>query len=225
LHGTLSLTTALIEAQQGRSDIAREHLIAGLDVVIERGVVADGLFGLEVAAEWFGTVGLHGDAVATWDSAHRLRHSSGLTAPPAGRTWVDRGQARDRRRIRSHQRRAALDDVVALSLDGALHRARKLAAEARSVTRVDSTRADREARRFHPTPREAEVLGWLVDGFSDREIAERLFISPKTVSVHISNLKGKLEASSRIELAMTAIRQGWARPSSDLGAPTLPDLI
>jgi DNA-binding CsgD family transcriptional regulator/tetratricopeptide (TPR) repeat protein len=51
------------------------------------------------------------------------------------------------------------------------------------------------------TPREIEVLAQLAKGRTDRQIAEELFISKKTASVHVSNLLRKLDASSRIEAA------------------------
>ncbi len=49
------------------------------------------------------------------------------------------------------------------------------------------------------TPREVEVLGQLAAGRTDGEIAESLFISKKTASVHVSNLLRKLDAANRIE--------------------------
>ena len=49
------------------------------------------------------------------------------------------------------------------------------------------------------TPREVEVLGQLADGRTDREIAESLFISKKTVSVHVSNILRKLDVVNRVE--------------------------
>ena len=42
------------------------------------------------------------------------------------------------------------------------------------------------------TAREAEVLALVAQGLSNRQIGERLFISAKTVSVHVSNLLAKL---------------------------------
>jgi DNA-binding CsgD family transcriptional regulator len=54
------------------------------------------------------------------------------------------------------------------------------------------------------TPREREVLEVLVTGVTNRAIAERLFISEKTVSVHVSNLMAKLGVSSRGEAAAVA---------------------
>jgi ATP/maltotriose-dependent transcriptional regulator MalT len=58
------------------------------------------------------------------------------------------------------------------------------------------------------TPRELEVLRHVANGRSNREIAEALFISAKTASVHVSNILGKLDAASRGEAAATAHRLG-----------------
>jgi DNA-binding CsgD family transcriptional regulator len=57
------------------------------------------------------------------------------------------------------------------------------------------------------TSREREVLRLLVAGRSNKEIAAALFISPKTASVHVSNILGKLGASSRTEAAAIAHRE------------------
>jgi DNA-binding NarL/FixJ family response regulator len=59
------------------------------------------------------------------------------------------------------------------------------------------------------TPREQEVLELVATGRSNREIAAGLFISAKTVSVHISNLLAKLEAGSRTEAVAIARRRGY----------------
>jgi DNA-binding CsgD family transcriptional regulator len=57
---------------------------------------------------------------------------------------------------------------------------------------------------FGLTSREAEVLAWITAGWSNRQIGEKLFISPKTVSVHISNILRKLDVGSRYEAAAVA---------------------
>jgi DNA-binding CsgD family transcriptional regulator len=58
------------------------------------------------------------------------------------------------------------------------------------------------------TDREREVLNLIVRGMSNREIGAQLFITPKTASVHVSNILGKLGASSRTEAAAIAHREG-----------------
>jgi DNA-binding NarL/FixJ family response regulator len=58
------------------------------------------------------------------------------------------------------------------------------------------------------TKRELEVLTHLVAGRTYAEIASALFISEKTVSVHISNLLRKTGTSSRREVAALAMRLG-----------------
>ncbi|WP_275002183.1 helix-turn-helix transcriptional regulator [Promicromonospora iranensis] len=58
------------------------------------------------------------------------------------------------------------------------------------------------------TDREEEVLGLVAQGLSNRQIGERLFISTKTVSVHVSNLLAKLGASGRAEAVSVAHQRG-----------------
>jgi ATP/maltotriose-dependent transcriptional regulator MalT len=58
------------------------------------------------------------------------------------------------------------------------------------------------------TPREAEVLALVAAGRSNRQIAQALFISPKTVGVHVSNILAKLGVAGRVEAATIAHRLG-----------------
>jgi DNA-binding CsgD family transcriptional regulator len=63
------------------------------------------------------------------------------------------------------------------------------------------------------TRRELEVLRLLVEGRSNRQIAETLFISGKTASVHVTNILTKLGVHSRLEAAATARRLGLDQPT------------
>jgi DNA-binding CsgD family transcriptional regulator len=58
------------------------------------------------------------------------------------------------------------------------------------------------------TRRESEILGLVAQGRTNGEIGRQLFISTKTVSVHVSNILGKLGASGRTEAAAIARRDG-----------------
>jgi DNA-binding CsgD family transcriptional regulator len=64
------------------------------------------------------------------------------------------------------------------------------------------------AQQLGLTPREVEVLALVAAGRSNRQIAQALFISPKTVSVHVSNILAKLEVDGRVEAAAIAHRLG-----------------
>jgi non-specific serine/threonine protein kinase len=57
------------------------------------------------------------------------------------------------------------------------------------------------------TPREIEVLRQLAEGRSDREIADALFLSPRTVSSHVGHILAKLDVPSRAAAIATALRQ------------------
>jgi DNA-binding CsgD family transcriptional regulator/tetratricopeptide (TPR) repeat protein len=58
------------------------------------------------------------------------------------------------------------------------------------------------------TAREREVLGLVALGRTNAQIAETLFISPKTATVHVSNILGKLGVRNRVEAATIAHRLG-----------------
>jgi predicted ATPase/DNA-binding CsgD family transcriptional regulator len=74
----------------------------------------------------------------------------------------------------------------------------------RSQLTVPGTAAGRPL--FGLTAREQEVLRLVAEGRSNRDIAEELFISAKTASVHVSNILAKLGVGSRSEAAATAHR-------------------
>ena len=65
------------------------------------------------------------------------------------------------------------------------------------------------------TPRERDVLAQLANGLSDRDIAQALFISVRTVQTHLAHIYEKLGIHSRIEAALIAVRQGWMPAEPD----------
>jgi RNA polymerase sigma factor (sigma-70 family) len=58
------------------------------------------------------------------------------------------------------------------------------------------------------TPREREVLQALADGLSDKEIAERLYVSSGTVRNHVISILRKLNVHSRLQALVFAVRHG-----------------
>ncbi|MGW1164999.1 helix-turn-helix transcriptional regulator [Streptomyces sp. NPDC002550] len=114
---------------------------------------------------------------------------------------------------------AVADHLDARSLAGTVARLAQRA-------RLTLTRAPRQAlasadpaAALGLTSRERDVLRLVSAGRTNRQIAEELFISPKTASVHVSNILGKLGVSGRGEAAATAHRLGLF-PAETLTAAT-----
>jgi DNA-binding NarL/FixJ family response regulator len=148
------------------------------------------------------------EAVALWESAQE-------PYPTAYCRW------REAEALLSHrdQRRRAADCVkeawrttVKLGAPTLQARLERLAARARialdpaEAAEVPATAAI--AADLALTTREVEVLAQLAKGRTDRQIAEELFISRKTASVHVSNLLRKLDVANRIEAAEIGQRAG-----------------
>jgi DNA-binding NarL/FixJ family response regulator len=85
-------------------------------------------------------------------------------------------------------------------------RARALLAELTAQGSTASPAASTEVAVL--TPRESEILALVAEGRTNGEIGKQLFISTKTVSVHVSNVLAKLDAASRTEAAALARRRG-----------------
>ena len=81
----------------------------------------------------------------------------------------------------------------------------------------DREQAVRHVGREHPrqyglTPRELEIVSAIVSGDSNRDIAERLSISLQTVKHHLTSIFDKTGVSTRLELALFAIRHALVTP-------------
>jgi len=75
------------------------------------------------------------------------------------------------------------------------------------VSPVSSTT---EAQTIEPlSEREMEVLRLAAKGISNKDIAEHLFISPRTVQAHLGNIFNKLGVGSRTEAILCGLRRGW----------------
>ena len=115
--------------------------------------------------------------------------------------------------LRAHGDHAAADRAVASAQAVAEQlRAEPLLAELRSVgvprtPPAAAVTTPGPAGRVALTPREVEVLRLVAQGRTNGEIARQLFISTKTVSVHVSNILAKLGAGGRTEAAALARRQ------------------
>jgi DNA-binding CsgD family transcriptional regulator/tetratricopeptide (TPR) repeat protein len=76
---------------------------------------------------------------------------------------------------------------------------------------ASTDRPDRDS--FGLSPRERDVLALIARGRTNREIGTELFISERTVGVHVGRVLAKLAVSGRVEAAAVAIRLGLANPA------------
>ena len=84
----------------------------------------------------------------------------------------------------------------------------RIALENEDATDSGSPAAPDPAAALGLTTREAEVIRLLAIGRSNQEIADELFLTRKTASVHVSNILGKLGVSNRVQAAAVAQRVG-----------------
>jgi len=143
---------------------------------------------------------------ARWDAVAAAWDDLGQPHPLAYALWRAAASAADRDDVTARLRRAAeLADRL-----GARPLRERVEASARRARVPLGGLAGGHSLGL--TPRELEVLGLVADGRSNREIAGELFISAKTVSVHVSNILAKLQVASRGEAAATAHRMGIVSP-------------
>jgi DNA-binding NarL/FixJ family response regulator len=81
------------------------------------------------------------------------------------------------------------------------------------VSDVRQQLPDGATRRRHDdlSPREEEVLQLIADGCAPSEVAERLYISPRTVKNHLASAYSKLGARDRTDAVLRAVRRGIIR--------------
>src|SRR5262245_8172206 len=144
----------------------------------------------------------HRAAYAWWRQAEAL-----LATPHGGRAAATTALSAAAGHASQHvPLRTAIEDLA--------RRARiDLSASAEPVSRSEAD----PARAFGLTGRELDVLRLLGQGQTNPEIAAALFISPRTVGVHVSSILRKLDATSRVQAATVAERAGLL--DSEPGGP------
>lgn len=126
--------------------------------------------------------------------------------------------SRDGRRAQASRALAACQDLAGqLGAAPLLAQAGELARRARLAQ--GTVRPAAPGARFDLTERELDVLARLVHGDSNRQLARALFISDRTVAVHVSRILGKLGVRNRTEAATVGARLGLLavpdRPASE----------
>ncbi len=148
----------------------------------------------------------------SWERAARLfgavealAAANGIAVPAADRAVNERYLAIIRTRLDSATFAATRVAGAALSLDQVIGEALEVSDAVTETAPPSSGEPDITAEL---TARELDVLRLLAQGLSDRDIAASLFLSPRTIGGHITNLLSKLELESRTAAAVFALRRG-----------------
>jgi DNA-binding NarL/FixJ family response regulator len=163
------------------------------------------------------------DLMMPGDGIEAIRALRGLPSPP--RVLVLTSFAGDDKVLPALRAGAAgylLKDVHPADLEAAIrtvHRGGALLApavasrvldEATSPHRADQT----DDRLAELTRREREVLGQLARGLTNRQLADELYVSEKTIKTHVSSILTKLRVADRTQAALYAVRHGMGTESA-----------
>ncbi|TDO48548.1 AAA ATPase-like protein [Kribbella sp. VKM Ac-2527] len=190
------LATLLGQAGKKRTEAAMSAVLRG-ERSRASGASDPGAW-LDAAAEW-AAVGRPYDAARS-----HLRAGEAILASQAGTRA---------RRTAAQELRAADELATGLGAEPLLGEIRSLA----KLARVDLTAREHRGRagdadRPLLTDRETQVLELLLEGRTNREIGQELYMSPKTASVHVTHILEKLGVRTRVQAAAAAVRLGLGEP-------------
>jgi DNA-binding CsgD family transcriptional regulator len=197
--GRLQLVKARVALANDATSQAVEDIHRALEQTGEGGDV----IGTINALELYAAVSLAGRAAKP---ALRLLATSAAARVELGYALTDAEvRALDDRRLRAREVLGEADSDAAWSQGSA----RSLGDAVAEVRRGRGTRLRPTTGWDSLTPAEQRVVALIVEGLTNPQIAERLFVSRETVKSHVSSALAKLGASTRTELsALAARRQG-----------------
>ncbi|WP_233512717.1 helix-turn-helix transcriptional regulator [Micromonospora deserti] len=200
--------TAVARVARRAGDDGLAARVAALAATVPERFPAERAHAAQVAA----TVARGDDPLAAWRAAVAAWRADGQPWQ-LGRALLALGEAAAAAGERDEVAAAVAEAAALADRLGAAPLAEQAATLARRVGLRGATRGRPGADLL--TLREREVLRLVVEGHSNSRIAETLFISPKTASVHVSRIIAKLDVSNRVEAAALAHRLGLlAEPSS-----------
>jgi predicted ATPase/DNA-binding CsgD family transcriptional regulator len=172
----------------------KESLVLGSKVG-DKHIIAQCLEGLACAAAEEGKAQ---GAATLWSAAEALREATGAPLSPPDREYNERAMAATRTRVDPQTWDAAwaegrampLEEVVALALQ------------------TSERRPGEAAYPDDLTPREVDVLRLVAAGLNNAEIAERLYLSRRTVHAHLRSIYGKIRVNNRSAATRYALEHG-----------------
>jgi predicted ATPase/DNA-binding CsgD family transcriptional regulator len=205
----LGRATHLSGDRRQATALLRGSLVLGRDLSYPRGV-AYALHGLGSAAPRLADV----ERVRLFAAAAGLREAISLPLTDPERAAADRDIAAVRRRLGSESFSAAWREGEAMPTDQAIERV--LAFTDQVSSRQDTARPHSD--RANPlSAREVEVAALIARGLTNRQIAEQLVVSERTVDAHVRNIFDKLGFASRAQVSTWIARSELS--AADILAP------
>jgi DNA-binding CsgD family transcriptional regulator len=146
-------------------------------------------------------------AVRLFAVGEAVQRRVGLTLAPALRAKNERALAAARGALGEEAFAAAWASGGSLPLEQAVAEAHTVALDAGRPVRAELDPGLSTAAR-ELSPRELEVLRLVAEGLTSAQVAERLFLSPRTVSAHLSSIYHKLGVGSRSAATRFAVEHG-----------------
>lgn len=105
-------------------------------------------------------------------------------------------------------------------IESQLERSRRIHAEIVRLMQQSQveTPAPEKPPQLPLTPAEEKVFWEVIQGFTNKQIGDRLFVSPRTVQTHLSNILSKLHLESRSQLIRYAFERGYRPPVEPIEA-------
>ncbi|HLZ29602.1 MAG TPA: tetratricopeptide repeat protein [Chloroflexota bacterium] len=195
-----------VTGTQGDIRLANQLLGESLALQRELGDLYSMAFGLERFAIVAAAHGRAQCALQLAGAASALREAIGTPLNAAAQAALDGRFATARASVRRDLAEAAWARGRAMSLDAAV---------AFALAEGEEAAADAERRRgpgeslYGLTPREREVAVRIAQGLTNRQMAAEFALAERTVDVHVSNILGKLQMSSRAQVAAWVVKNGW----------------
>jgi predicted ATPase/DNA-binding CsgD family transcriptional regulator len=200
----------------GELQLARTMLISSLQLEPEQMQGWHLANSIETIAQVEAREGQYSQAAVLAAGARQLREEIGVPLEPALREWWENFEA------------DLVDHLDPVALENATQEGRNLT-PAQLIRRATASAQADQPQQFGDdapsrqakekpgeasslTPREMEVLELLVAGRTNPDIGEELFISPRTVSVHVTHILEKLDVENRSAAVALALRSGMVQP-------------
>jgi DNA-binding CsgD family transcriptional regulator len=181
---------------EGHAAEADRNSRQALSCIADSGTYLQAPDALECLAAAVSDQGVHGDAARLLAAAAAIRDRTGLLRFPVYDATYHALLDKLRKELPSSEFDAAWAEGEALTIDEAITLA----------TRGRGSRPRPDKGWPSLTPAELDIVRLVCEGLGNKDIAARLFVSPRTVQSHLAHVFTKLDLSSRVQLVQEAAR-------------------